>query len=110
MDDMTTPPNTSHYQQRLDDAVRPQDDFFGYVNNKWIASNPIPPSETRWGAFMILRDAAWQNMRTIYEGLDANQSAMGTIEQQARDLYFTGMHYDELETEHVACVADYMQQ
>lgn len=92
----------------LDNSTRPQDDFFGFVNNRWIAKNPIPPSESRWGSFNILRNQAWEAMKTIYEELlTRNDLTPGSIEQQARDLYFTGTHKDEREATHLADIRAY---
>lgn len=84
----------------FDETVRPQDDFFKYVNGKWLESHPIPESETRWGTFNILRDEAWRAMRTIYQDIQTLTPEVGTIEQQARDFYFSGMHFNEFETAH----------
>ena len=77
-------------------SIRPQDDFYAYVNGAWLAANPIPPSESRWGLFCILRDEAWQNLQTIYDELQSGTFADKTVEQQTRDLYYTAMHNDEL--------------
>ena len=76
---------------------RPQDDFFNYVNSKWLAANPIPDSETRWGTFNVLRQQSWEAMRSIYESLQDGDFPENSIEQQARDFYYTGMHFDELQ-------------
>jgi putative endopeptidase len=103
--DLPTPPGVI-----FDTTLRPQDNFFGYVNNRWLESHPIPESETRWGTFNILRDEAWHAMRTIYEDLGQQKPAQGTIRQQARDFYFTGMHFDELEDAHLKQVADLHRQ
>jgi putative endopeptidase len=102
--------NDSTHTPAFDSSVRPQDDFFGYVNNPWLAAHPIPDTETRWGTFMILRDEAWANMRTLYEGLIDADVKQGTIEQQARDLYYTGMHFDDLEAAHLTRIAAYLQE
>lgn len=90
----------TNYRKLLDPSIRPQDDFFKHVNSKWIAEHPIPSSEVRWGTFNILRDEAWQAMRDIYESLQAQEDAQG-VEQQARDFYHAGMHYDTFEAEHL---------
>src|SRR5690554_5054222 len=39
--------NTSY----LDKSVSPTEDFYQFANGTWIANNPIPPSESRWGSF-----------------------------------------------------------
>ena len=38
----------------IDKTVRPQDDFFNYVNGTWIKKTEIPASESSWGAGAIL--------------------------------------------------------
>ncbi len=40
---------------QLDKNIRPQDDFFKYVNNHWLINNPIPNDESSWGTFYQLR-------------------------------------------------------
>ena len=85
----------------LNTDVRPQDDFFRYVNSRWLDANPIPDSESRWGTFNVLRENSWLAMRTIYEDLQSTAPASGTVHQQAKDLYFTGMHFDELKNAHL---------
>lgn len=39
--------NTSY----LDKSASPTEDFYQFANGTWIANNPIPPSESRWGSF-----------------------------------------------------------
>jgi putative endopeptidase len=94
----------------LDASIRPQDDFFRYVTNEWLAAHPIPESETRWGTFHVLREEAQKAMRGIYEELEDAAAEQSSITQQARDFYYTGMHYDELEATHLADVASLHQR
>ena len=35
----------------MDTSVRPQDDFFHYVNGGWMAKNPLQPEYSRYGIF-----------------------------------------------------------
>ncbi|HET6747589.1 MAG TPA: M13 family metallopeptidase [Candidatus Saccharimonadales bacterium] len=80
---------------QLDTSVRPQDDFFHYVNNAWLKENPIPASEVRWGIFDVLRDEAEKAMRHLFTSLENTPDiAKNSIEQQARDFYIAGMQYD----------------
>ena len=60
-EDRTPPPQMSFGTwgidpAELDQSVDPGDDFFAYVNGKWIAANPIPPEFSRYGAFNLLRE------------------------------------------------------
>ena len=34
----------------------PGDNFFMYVNENWINSNPIPDEFSRWGTFTVLQE------------------------------------------------------
>lgn len=56
-------------KQLFDTAMRPQDDFFGYVNNRWLKQNPIPKTETTWGTFYMLRDKSWRAVHDIIKEL-----------------------------------------
>lgn len=39
----------------MDKNVRPQDDFFQFVNGDWLKKTEIPSDRTRWGSFDELR-------------------------------------------------------
>lgn len=59
----------------MDTAVRPQDDFFRYVNGGWLDTHQIPADRPADGAFHALRDESEENCYQIV--LDA---ADGKIE------------------------------
>ena len=40
----------------FDHSVRPQDDFFRYVNGGWLKTAEIPADASSWGAFQELRE------------------------------------------------------
>lgn len=39
----------------MDTSVRPNDDFYKYVNGKWLETAKIPDDRTSWGGFQVLR-------------------------------------------------------
>src|SRR5690606_19413767 len=47
--------------------VRPQDDFFRYVNGPWLATHKIPDDRAADGAFYALHDQAEKHVRAIIE-------------------------------------------
>jgi len=98
------------YRERLNESIRPQDDFFGYVNTKWLAANPIPDSETRWGSFSVLHDEAQEHMRDIYKELQGKDYKDHTIEQQIRDFYQSGMSYDDHKDDNLAVITEYLSK
>lgn len=40
----------------MDTTVRPQDDFYNYVNGTWAKTAKIPADKPTWGSFHILRE------------------------------------------------------
>jgi putative endopeptidase len=55
----------------FDDTVRPQDDFFDYVNGGWIAATEIPPDRAWWGVVPELRAESEARQRAIIEEMAA---------------------------------------
>ncbi|MFV0542012.1 MAG: M13 family metallopeptidase [Aestuariibaculum sp.] len=47
--------NISINKAYMDTLVKPSEDFFKYVNGKWVENTPIPDDQTRWGSFNELR-------------------------------------------------------
>jgi endothelin-converting enzyme/putative endopeptidase len=63
-----TPPLTSGIElANMDTSVRPQDDFFRFVNGTWLATTEIPADRTNTGVFMDLRDKAREDVTAIIE-------------------------------------------
>lgn len=40
----------------MDRSVRPQDDFYNFVNGNWMKTAKIPSDKASWGSFNILRE------------------------------------------------------
>lgn len=51
--------------ENMDTSVSPKDDFYKYVNGKWLETNTIPDDETRWGGFGVLRKSTRQDVLNI---------------------------------------------
>jgi len=71
----------------LDTSVRPGDNFFRYVNGKWIDRHEIPADKSSYGTFQILRDEAQANVRKIIESAANGDVAPGSDEQRVGGLY-----------------------
>ena len=72
---------------QMDTAIRPGDDFYGYVNGKWLAHFEMPPDKARYGEFDQLRDKAEDNVRTLLEELAKTTPPAGSVSQKVADLY-----------------------
>lgn len=77
------------HTDELDEAVRPQDDLYRYVNGKWIDRTEIPADKARYGSFHVLAEEAEKAVREIIE--EAQSSAPGTEERKFGDLYTSYM-------------------
>ncbi|SHF80125.1 endothelin-converting enzyme/putative endopeptidase [Salegentibacter echinorum] len=76
----------------MDTTVSPQDDFFRYVNGKWVDSTEIPSDQTTWGSFMELRDRTDENALALLEGASNNDSLdLSSDQAKAVQLYNTIM-------------------
>jgi len=52
----------------VDTSVSPANDFFQYVNNKWLADNALPDDFNRYGSFEVLNEDNRKKIREILEG------------------------------------------
>lgn len=72
----------------MDLSVRPQDNFYRYVNGAWLNKNEIPGDKTSIGSFYDLRDEADDSVKAIIEELAATKNLkMGSDEQKVADLF-----------------------
>jgi putative endopeptidase len=70
-----------------DKSVRPGDDFFRYVNGRWLTTTKIPSDHASWGAFDELAVQADADVRSIIEAAAMTQAARGTNAQKIGDFY-----------------------
>lgn len=76
----------------MDANVRPQDNFYHYVNGGWLKKNPVPPHESRWGSFLMLRYDTEKKLRAIVSKLENRKGLKaGSPEQMVRDFYRSGL-------------------
>ncbi|MCL6524957.1 MAG: M13 family metallopeptidase [Thermoflavifilum sp.] len=76
----------------MDTTVKPGDNFYLYANGNWLKHTEIPPTQSSWGSFSILRDNALKNMRLILDSVaNDKQLPEGSIAKKVGDLYASGM-------------------
>ena len=75
----------------FDHSVRPQDDFFRYVNGGWLKSAEIPADASSWGAFQELRENSRTALHEIFEEASKANAPKGSPRQKVGDLYASYM-------------------
>ncbi len=88
----------------FDRSVRPQDDFFAFVNGGWLKRTQIPAARTSIGTFLSLRDNSQAALRAIIDSVSAGQNARGSTGQKVGDLYRSFMDTARIEQLGVAPV------
>jgi predicted metalloendopeptidase len=72
----------------MDKSVRPNDDFFNFVNGTWVKNTEIPADRTRWGSFDELRQKTDIDALSILEEAAKNPAYKSNTDQgKAINLY-----------------------
>ncbi|MEO7814913.1 MAG: M13 family metallopeptidase [Sphingomicrobium sp.] len=74
-----------------DNAVKPGDDFFAFVNGAWDKRTSIAPDRTFAGIDSVLNDQIERDVRAIIDDQAAHPGPRGTISQQVGDYYASYM-------------------
>ena len=68
----------------LDSSVKPGDDFYRYVNGRWLAQDRIPPDRPAWGSFNELQRSSEQLVQQMwFEVRDALRNQENAARQGA---------------------------
>jgi putative endopeptidase len=101
----------------MDTTVNPGDDFFSYVNGKWIAETEIPADKGRYGVSDKLRDESQDAVKVIIEASANGDFEKGSDEQKVGDMYKSFLDWDtrnargmeplQAELDRINAIADY---
>jgi predicted metalloendopeptidase len=75
----------------FDHSVRPQDDFFRFVNGRWLAKTQIPADASSWSAFNELTEKSRDAIHRILEDAAKSNAPAGSDERKIGDLYASYM-------------------
>ena len=71
----------------MDTSVKPGDDFYRYVNGKWLDSFQIPADRASYGTGTVVFEKTEADLHAILDELAASKPAPGSVEQKVADLY-----------------------
>lgn len=66
-------------------------DFYQYACGNWIAANPIPPDQSRWGRFDALQERNREILRQILEKASVVSANRDPLDQKIGDFYYACM-------------------
>ncbi|MFL5612958.1 MAG: hypothetical protein ACJ796_04785 [Gemmatimonadaceae bacterium] len=78
-------------------AVRPQDDFFRFVNGAWLDHTEIPGDASSWGAFNELTEKSRTAVHQIVEDAAKSNAPAGSEKRKIGDLYSSFMDSARIE-------------
>lgn len=87
-------PRSGILVENMNPDVRPGEDFFAYVNGKWVADTEIPADKSSYSVFSSLNDEAQEHVRAIIETSAGGDFETGSDEQKVGDLYKSFMDWD----------------
>src|SRR6476469_114930 len=65
----------------FDKSIRPQDDFYRYVNGTWLKTAKIPADKPEYGSFEKLADDSEMHLRGIIEETAGKQTKAAGSEE-----------------------------
>lgn len=98
--------NLSH----MDTTVRPQDDFYHYVNGNWMKTAEIPADKARWGSFDELRENTDEAVLKILKGSLNETFEKGTDGQKIADLYKSYIDLDHRNELGISPIKSYLDK
>jgi putative endopeptidase len=94
-----------------DTRLRPQDDFYAFVNSGWLGRNEIPADLSTWGAFEELDEQAEMQVRDIITSIAATRGKLSDPDLvKVADLYLSFMNETAIESAGIEPIAAWLQR
>lgn len=105
LDQSKLPPVISFSVDDLDKSKLVCKDFGGYVNDKWIAANPIPADRSSWGPGAVLAERSLAVQHQLAEQSAADKNVSG-VEKIVGDFWATGMDKARIDAQGITPLSD----
>ncbi|MEP4783254.1 MAG: M13 family metallopeptidase, partial [Erythrobacter sp.] len=93
----------------IDESVSPGENFFDYVNGKWVAENTIPADKGRYGSFDALREVSRADVKTLINELTSQEPAsLNGDEKRIVDAYNAFLDVEAIDASGLAPAQPYL--
>ncbi|MEZ5471647.1 MAG: M13 family metallopeptidase [Marinicella sp.] len=93
----TTTQSSGIHLENFSTKVRPQDDFYHYVNGRWLEEFEIPADKSYYGTSSILKKKIETQIQAIINEVAQHDQQPGSAEQKIADLYRAYMDTEAIE-------------
>ncbi len=91
--------------EEIDTTINPGNNFYKYVNGKWMSENPIPAEYGQYGAFTVLYENNQKILKKLIKDVSEQTNIEnGSVNQKIRDLYNTGMDTVAIEKSGISAI------
>ncbi len=90
----------------LDRSVDPCVNFYQYACGGWMAANPIPPDQSRWGRFSALQERNRTVLQNILETASADKPGRSVVDREIGDDYAACMDLKAIDARGTAPIKD----
>src|SRR6188508_2727943 len=94
----------------MDKSVKPGDDFYKYVNGKWLETATIPPDKSYYGTVVTVFENTEANLHAIVDELAAGKHEAGSVDQKVADFYASWMDEVGIEKRGLEPVKPYLER
>ena len=94
----------------MDTSVRPQDDFYTFVNGGWVKTAQIPADKSSWGSFNMLREKTDEDCLVLLEQLLKETYPQGSEGQKIKDLYESFIDWNKRDAEGLKPIEGYLNK
>jgi len=84
------------------------EDFYRYVNAKWLAANPIPPQYGSWGSFHEVHVRNEDLLHALLDDAAATANPQESAPRMAGDYWAAGLDEDAIEAAGLSPLHDYL--
>ena len=93
----------------LDTTYLPGTDFYMYATGGWQKAHPLTAEYSRFGSFDQLQEDNNERLRSLIEGVAAQENEAGSIAQKIADLYNSAMDSVNLNENYAEALAEFLQ-